>query len=162
MPAPPPMIGSPRAILLAESLEDAPCRELSMVTIPPPWAKRRSRLTGYLRVSLVDRSKAPRCHSHQLDQPPRRRVGELRIVDVQIEFGDLNAAQSVADGVVEDAPGDGIVERLSRLVDGGHAAAGQQDSDRSVGGGELRRDVARRSRHFRSRVVRISVTFALC
>src|SRR5580765_5682756 len=140
VPAPPPIIGSPRATCSRNRLR-MPVRELSMAKIPPR-SKRRSQLTGYLRGSLVDRSKGPRCRSHQLDQLPRRRVGELRIVDMQIEFGNISAAQSVANGIVEDAPGDGIVERLSRLVDGGHAEGGQQDSDGSGGGGELRRDVA--------------------
>src|SRR6185436_13854858 len=105
VPAPPPMIGSPRAICSRNRFR-MPSRELSTLTkilLPVAQAFRPAALRTIL--------------FHHLDQLMRRGVGEFRIVDVQIQLLDVSGVQAGADRVVERLACGRIVERLARLVD---------------------------------------------
>ena len=149
--------------LLAESFQNA-CRELSMLTNASCHPSRTSSsIRCDLRFAISVLVTCSNLESfHQFEQLASRRVGEVRIVDVQIQLGHLDPVHTGADGVVERPACGRIVERLSLFVDGRHAAPGQQDGDRPLRRGQLLRDARRRCAAFSSGVVRISVTLALC
>src|SRR5438093_13601487 len=87
VPAPPPIIGSPRAIC-ARNRFRMPCRELSTLTSASCGLDVPSHsLKGW--VFSLDQAGAeaqPLCHSHEFQQLVSRRVGEVRVVDVKSQL----------------------------------------------------------------------------
>ena len=121
VPAPPPMIGSPRAICSRKRLRIAVLvfvdlfNRAALPTRTPAAASSRSplrRLAPFVWLARPARSRAALRSVHQLDQLLRGGVGELRIVDVQIELDRPPRRQSRSDRVVQRPPRRRIVERL--------------------------------------------------
>ena len=110
VPAPPPMIGSPRAICSRNRLR-MPCLELSTVTNVPPEP-----------IELIEPYETF-INSSSLRAAASANSGSLMC---RSSSRDFNAAEPRADRVVQRPPRGRIVERLALSVDGRHAARWQQ------------------------------------